>query len=184
MSALSQLEQNNYLIVDDFISVDRAKMLYETFKSDCKNYPQYFIKDNQCPKSMSIYDYRWFVELLVEKTPFMAEVLEQPMLPTYSYARLYSHNDELVKHTDRPACECSVTVHIGSDGTDWDIGFTKPDGNEVTVNLKPGQAIIYLGCRSVHWRDKFKGQEYGQIFLHYVKARGENWVQYFDKLKQ
>jgi hypothetical protein len=36
------------------------------------------------------------------------------MLPTYSYARIYANGDELKKHRDRPACEVSVTLHLGS----------------------------------------------------------------------
>lgn len=180
-NAKEYLFANNYIVINDFIPPEQALILYETFKNDCKNNPEVFIKDPQCPKSPAIYDYRWFLELLVEKTPLMAQIIEEPVLPTYCYARLYANGDDLKKHTDREACEYSVTLHLGSDGTDWDISFTKPNGEEVSVNLKPGQAVVYLGCISTHWRDKFEGQEYGQVFLHYVRSRAENWDCYFDK---
>jgi hypothetical protein len=175
-----QLLENNYLIIDDFISLERAKSLYDAFKKDSEGYPQYFQKDDQCPNSLALYDYKWFVELLVEKTPFMSNIMQEPMLPTYSYARIYSNNEKLLKHKDRPACEISVTLHLGGD-KDWEIYFTKPNNDEVSVILKPGQAVIYLGMVSTHWREAFEGTNYGQVFLHYVRLHEENWIYYFDK---
>jgi hypothetical protein len=106
------------------------------------------------------------------------------MLPTYSYARYYRKGETLEKHTDRPACEVSITLHLGSDRTPWPIYFTKPNGEVVSVELKAGQAVIYLGIISEHWRDEFKGQEYVQVFLHYVRSRGEYADHYFDKVRK
>ena len=124
----------------------------------------------------------YFVEMLIDKIKFMTYLMEEPMFPTYSYARLYSNGETLEKHIDRPACEISVTVHLGGD-KDWEIFFTKPDGQEVSVILKPAQAVVYLGCKSIHWREKFEGTEYAQVFLHYVRAKGEYAKYYFDKKK-
>jgi hypothetical protein len=86
---------------------------------------------------------------------------------------MYTVNADLKKHKDRPACEVSVTVMIGSDGTKWPIYM---DGTE--LNLEPGDAAIYLGCEIEHWREKFKGDWQAQTFLHYVDKNGLNkeWV--------
>ena len=184
MSLKQQLLDNNYLVIDNFITEEKAKELYKCFKNEANTNPQAFRHDPQCPKSLSMYDFRWFVELLIDKIPFMSEVLEEPMFPTYSYARIYANQEVLTKHTDRHACEVSVTLHLDSDGTEWPIWFTKPNGEKVLCNLKSGQAVIYLGMISEHWRDAFQGQEYGQVFLHYVRARGENWMCYFDKFQK
>jgi hypothetical protein len=184
LSLKQQLLDNNYLVIDNFLTKDKAKELYKYFKEEAVKNPQAFTKDPQCPKSLSMYDFRWFVELLIDKIPFMSEVLEEPMFPTYSYARIYANQEVLEKHKDRHACEVSVTLHLDSDETQWPIWFTKPNGEQVSYNLKSGQAVIYLGMISEHWRDAFQGQEYGQVFLHYVRGRGENWVCYFDKFKK
>lgn len=176
------LDRDNYVVIDDFIPAEKAAEYYEVFKSDSKKFPEVFSKDPQCPKSPAIYDYRWFVELLVDRTPTMSMILGEPALPTYSYARIYTKGEILEKHIDRPACEVSVTLHLGSDGTEWPIYFTKPDGTIASATLKPGQAVVYSGIISEHWRTKFKGTHYGQVFLHYVKSRGENWICYFDKV--
>jgi hypothetical protein len=181
MSLKNQLYENNYLVVNNFISEDKAKNLFNKFKEESEKNPEAFSNDPQCPKSMAMYNFRWFLELLIEKIPFMSELLEEPMFPTYSYARIYANGEVLKPHLDRPSCEISVTVHLDSDNTEWPIYFTKPNGDVVSCNLKKGQAVVYLGRISSHWRDEFKGQEYGQVFLHYVRGHGENWTCYFDR---
>jgi hypothetical protein len=175
-----QLDKQNYFVVDNFIDPQHANDLYESFKQYAFDFPEHFKRDEQCPLSMAIYDYRDFLELLVEKTSFMTKFMEETMLPTYCYSRLYAKNDELLPHMDRPSCEVSVTLHLGGDKA-WPIFFTTPEGKKVSVELKPGQGVIYLGMISTHWRNKFKGKKYGQVFLHYVKSRGEHWRHYFDK---
>jgi hypothetical protein len=87
--------------------------------------------------------------------------------PTYAFWRMYTKFADLKKHKDREACEISVTVMIGSDGTDWPIFI---EGNK--LNLKPGDAIIYLGCELEHWREEFMGDWHAQTFLHYVEKNG------------
>ena len=184
MSLKQQLLDNNYVVIDNFIPEEKARELHNYFKEEAAKNPEAFTHDPQCPKSLAMYDFRWFVELLIDKVPFMSEILEEPMFPTYSYARIYANQEVLKKHKDRHACEVSVTLHLDSDGTEWPIWFTKPNGEQVSYSLKSGQAAIYLGMISEHWRDAFQGQEYAQVFLHYVRGRGENWMCYFDKFQK
>ena len=176
-----QLEEDNYLIIDNFIPPEEANFFYQQFKKFSVEAPELFTKDSQCPLSLAMYDYKWFIHLLLARLPLMNEIMQEIMLPTYSYARIYANGDELKKHRDRPACEVSVTLHLGSDGTPWPIWFTKPNGETISYELKPGQAVIYLGIISEHWREKFEGIEYAQVFLHYVRFNGEHWDKYFDK---
>jgi len=176
-----QLIKNNYVVIDEFITPERAKALANEIEETYRKYPNSFENDEQCPGSLAIYDMWGFLELLVEKTPFMASVTGEPMFPTYSYARLYKYGEVLEKHRDRGACEVRVTLHLGSDGVEWPIYFETPDGDTVSVNLKPGQAVVYLGCVALHWREAYEGSDYRQVFLHYVRARGENRHCYFDK---
>jgi hypothetical protein len=175
-----QLEENNYYLLYDFITKEKADILYNDLQLYKYQYPEFFTRDKQCPKSLSIYDYKPFVELLIEKVPYISEKMGELMLPTYCYSRIYKNGEILEKHTDRNACEISVSLHLGGDA-DWDIFFTKPDKTEVSVNLKPGQGVMYQGIISEHWREAFTGKEYGQVFLHYVKSKGPNWKCYFDK---
>jgi len=177
----NQLIQNSYVVIDNFIPPERAGELATVMEETYRHYPESFTTTSTCPRSPSTYDMWAFVELLVEKIPLMASITEEPMFPTYSYARMYKNGETLKKHTDRGACEVSVTLHLGSDGVEWPIYFETPNKQTVAVNLKPGQAAVYLGCVAPHWRETYEGTDYKQVFLHYVRARGENRQHYFDK---
>ena len=178
-----ELLDNNYLFVPEFITKQEAASLYREFKKDIQLYPNFFpTKDANTFGSPTAINYVSFVALLCEKTAYMNQLVEEKLLPTYAYARVYKNGAELTKHTDRPSCEVSVTLHIGSDGTSWPICFTKPNGSVVSKDLKPGEAVIYLGCISEHWREStFVGQEYGQVFLHYVRSKGMYSEYCFDR---
>ena len=175
----AQLEQNNFLFVPGFISQDRADVLQKKFY-ELETSGQYS-KDHQAPNSPAIYNFKPFLELLCEKTPHINSLIEERVLPTYTYARIYKNGEVLNRHRDRPACEISLTVHLGGDKP-WDIGIQKPNGEEVSLNLNIGDAMLYLGCIADHWRDKpYEGQNYSQVFLHYVRSEGPNAWAYFDK---
>ena len=89
-------QSNNYLILDNFIESERAGELYKQFKEDVKTNPQSFQVDDQCPLSFSIYNYRPFLNILCEKIKVVSDIMEESMLPTYTYARFYK-NSEIMK---------------------------------------------------------------------------------------
>ena len=76
----------------------------------------------------------------------------------------------LKRHKDRFSCEISTTMNLGGD--DWPI-YLEPSGKDgkatkgIKVDLKPGDMLVYSGCELEHWREKFKGKECVQVFLHY-----------------
>lgn len=172
-----QLIDNNYLYIPNFISMDHANHLYNKFINYCieENLPG----DIQAENSHAVYNYIDFLELLCERTPQINHFLGEPVLPTYTYARVYKEGSDLKIHTDRDACEISLTIHLAGD-TEWPIYIKKPNGEEVALNLKSGDAMLYLGCEAEHWREQFQGQEYVQVFLHYVRSRGDRSYAFFD----
>lgn len=175
----AQLEQNNFLFVPNFISQERAQALQKQFY-ELEQSGQYE-KDNQAPNSPAVYNFKPFLELLCEKTHEVSNLIEEKVLPTYTYARIYKNGEILARHRDRPACEISLTLHIGGDA-DWNVSIQKSSGEEVDLNLQRGDAMLYLGCIADHWRKTpFSGQNYSQVFLHYVRSRGPNAWAYFDK---
>ena len=175
----AQLEQNNFLLVPNFISQEQAQVLQKQF-IELEQTGQYS-KDEQAPSSPAIYNFKPFLELLCEKINEISSLVEEVVLPTYTYARIYKNGEILARHRDRPACEISLTVHLGGDDS-WDISIQKPNGEEVDLNLNTGDAMLYFGCTADHWRGKpFSGQNYGQVFLHYVRSNGPNAWAYFDK---
>jgi alkylated DNA repair dioxygenase AlkB len=174
-----ELEQNNFLFVPNFISKERAEVLQQDFYK--LEQSGQFQKDHQAPNSPATYNFKPFLELLCEKTPEVSSLIEESVLPTYTYARIYKNGETLARHRDRPACEISLTLHIGGDAK-WDISIQKPSGEEINLDLQIGDAMLYLGCIADHWRNApFSGQNYSQIFLHYVRSNGPNAWAYFDK---
>jgi hypothetical protein len=178
-----QLEiiQNNYLCIPGFITKDEAHLLANQFKEHCKKFN--IRGDLQAPNSHAILNFIPFVNLLVKKISCVSELLGEEVLPTYTYARVYKNNSVLERHRDRPACEISFTLNLAKDA-DWPIYFQRPDGSETSVELNPGDAVLYLGCQADHWRNKFEGKEHVQVFLHYVRSNGPKAWAFFDKQQQ
>jgi hypothetical protein len=176
-----QIIQNNYIYVPEFISKDEARHLVEEFKEHCKKFG--LQGDPQAPNSCSLYNFLPFVKLLVKKTTQVTDLLGEEVLPTYAYARIYKKESILERHRDRPACEISLTLNLAKD-VDWPIFFQRPDNSETSIELSPGDAVLYLGCQADHWRNKFEGSEHIQLFLHYVRADGPKAWAFFDKQQQ
>lgn len=173
----SKLIENNYLVIPNFISEERAKHLANDFRQHAED--NRFPGDNQAPNSHAIYNHISFLELLCEKTPEVSKLIEETVLPTYSYARVYKEGSTLEKHKDRAACEISLTLHLDGDHP-WPIWIETPYHEKKFVTLNPGDAMLYLGTIASHWRDEYKGDYYSQVFLHYVRSRGDCAFAYFD----
>jgi len=173
-----KLLDNNYIIIPNFVSCYRANKLKDEFVEFSQQ--NNLEGDSQIPNSSSDYNYISFLELLCEKTPEVSEILEETVLPTYAYARVYKNGSVLKKHSDRDSCEISLTLHLGGD-QDWTIFIKSPEGKEQSVVLAPGGAMMYRGTIAEHWRDEYAGEEYVQVFLHYVRSRGECAYTYFDR---
>jgi Rps23 Pro-64 3,4-dihydroxylase Tpa1-like proline 4-hydroxylase len=175
------LTENNYIVLPNFISKERSLDLSIDFLKYCKE--NNLEGDPQAPNSFSSYNYMPFLELLCEKTPEISSLIGEPVLPTYSYARVYKNGSELTRHTDRDACEISFTLHLHGDSK-WPIWIETPSGEQRSVDLNPGDAMVYLGKIAPHWREKYDGEYYTQVFLHYVRSRGDCSYAYFDKLNE
>lgn len=120
----------------------------------------------------------------------LQQILGQELYNTYYYDRFYFQGQRLYRHTDRDACEISLTYQISSNAEPWGICFETPAGEEKYVLLQDGDAVLYKGCERDHWREplkskynkiqrvirKFKKQPddtyHHQIFFHYVLANG------------
>jgi hypothetical protein len=176
----SDLLKNNYIKIPKFISVERAETLRTNFTNYVKK--NNLKGDSQAPNSFTSYNYKEFLELLCEKVYDLSKIVDSALLPTYTYARVYGENSVLEKHVDRPACEISITLHLGADA-EWPIYIETPSGKHARLDLEPGDAMVYLGCVAPHWREQFKGNEYCQAFMHYVQSNGPHSWAYFDKVR-
>jgi hypothetical protein len=174
----AKLLENNFLYLPSFISPDEASNLAKEF-FDMEKTGQ-CLYDPMCPNSSVLYNFLPFVRLLVKKNEEIGSILGEEVLPTYVFGRIYKHGAELLRHFDRDACEISLTLNLQQDAS-WPIWIRKPSGEPVSLNLMPGDAMMYFGITAEHWRDVFQGQSHTQIFLHYVRSYGDCSYAVFDR---
>jgi len=171
-----QLQQDNYFVVEEFLHDSAAAYISKEFKRYCVE--TMARPDTQVAGSPAVYGYPLIDQLLISKIFYMNDLVGERLYPTYCYSRWYKNGAELKPHTDAEPCEVSVTINLA--GQEWPIYFTKPNGSTASAILKPGDAVIYKGTKSMHWREKFTGTECIQAFLHYVKIDGPNYLHAFD----
>ena len=193
---MMNFKKNKYTIIRKAISKDLAtfianyfsmqKQVYDTCRAQRYISPfenilgHYENKDEQIPNTYSQYGNIAMETLMLKCQPEMEKVTGLKLYPAYTYARIYKKGDELKRHKDRFSCEISTTMNLGGD--DWPIylepnptkggvkegvGYVSDNTKGVKVDLKPGDMLVYSGCELEHWREKFKGKECVQVFLHY-----------------
>ena len=189
-------KKNKYTVIRQAISRDLALFIANYFRMQKQVYDtcrqaRYFSpfeqvlgyyegQNEQIPNTYSSYGNIAMETLMLKCQPIMEKTTGLKLDPNYTYARIYKKGDELKRHKDRFSCEISTTMNLGGD--DWPIYLSpnenvgEPDGKNITaaskakgvkVDLKPGDMLVYRGVELEHWREKFKGKECVQVFLHY-----------------
>jgi len=154
---------------------DFLKVYYDILLSN-----QMFFTDDQCPSSLSLGGDPGLDAVLEWVRPKIGRLVGLELTPTYSYTRLYAEGEVLARHTDRPACEISVTVSVKiPKGMGPSVIYLKPPGlPETHVEMHEGDACIYAGLEVEHWREPFPSDGYIQLFLHFIDTRGKNFPKY------
>jgi hypothetical protein len=189
-------KKNKYTIIRQAISKDLAafvanyftmqKQVLDTCRqaryiSPYETLLGYYEGENeQIPNTYSCYSDIAMETLMLKCQPAMEKATGLKLYPAYTYARIYKKGDVLKRHKDRFSCEISTTMNLGGD--DWPIylepdstkggvkegiGYVSDNTKGIKVDLKPGDMLVYSGCELEHWREKFKGKECVQVFLHY-----------------
>ena len=177
-------KKNRYTVIRQAISKDLASFIANYFSMQKQVYDTcvqsryispfetllgyYEGKDEQIPNTYSQYSNMAMETLLLKCQPSMEKATGLKLYPAYTYARIYKKGDELKRHKDRFSCEISTTMNLAGD--DWPI-YLEPSGETgkkgIKVDLKQGDMLVYSGCELEHWREKFKGKQCIQVFLHY-----------------
>ena len=176
----TEFDDLGFIVIRNFISEKKAIKLSNEFREFCDKNEDLVPPDPQVPTSPAAHNYSAFVELLSTKTSNVSKLIGERVLPSYCYARVYTEKSVLERHTDRSSCEISITVHLDSDD-EWEFCIEDKTGKVNKVILNRGDAILYSGQDVPHWREKYEGSFYSQVFLHYVKSAGDNKFNYFEK---
>jgi hypothetical protein len=130
-------------------------------------------------------------------TPRVSQVAGCELLPTYAYFRLYQKGDICRVHSDRPACEHSLSLTLlCSDKVPWSLSVsTESDASPRpiveddfasqpygTVSMLSGDAVMYKGVHHRHGRlDANPNAWSAHLFMHWVDAAGPYRDQAFDR---
>ena len=181
-------KKNNYVVIRKAITKDLAaflanyffikKQVYNTcssarYISPFERFLGYYESEkDQIPGAYASYGDIAMETLMLKCQSIMEKTTKLKLYPAYTYARIYEKGHELKRHKDRFSCEISTTMNLGGDN--WPI-YLEPSGlnskKGVKINLKQGDMLVYKGCELEHWREKFKGDECIQVFLHYNNSR-------------
>jgi len=170
-------EKNGFVVVNDLI--------------DPASYYQYIkqiekmglgASDEQVKGATIFYKAFLFEKLLEHLLPVVETNCGHKLYKTYSYARIYHMGEELKVHTDREACEITVSIALGYEGAIWPFCLFDKDNKAQSLLLQPGAGIIFRGKDLPHWRELNTYGNSGQVFLHYVDQEGM-YAQYKDDCK-
>ena len=195
-------DTNGYLIIKNlcdpeklFHSVPKERGVFNWRGSDKLDKFTYEEIETQVNGSVARYWHPQYRKIHSEIRLILEQVIGRKLYNTYYYDRFYFPGQELKKHTDRPACEISVTIHVSTNIKEsWPIWIKTPDtfedkttkiasGENRFVHLEAGDGMVYKGCERPHWRDPMPGLlestlnkdeslYYHQIFFHYVLQDG------------
>jgi len=171
--------QDNVLLVPSIIPKEFCQYLTHALMRNVDVGTEH--TDSQVPDSKTLLTHELLFETLQERLwPRIENAVGEELIPTYSYARLYVNGNKLEPHTDRPACEVSVTLQLGRS---HHYSYPIYMGGK-RIDLAEGDAVIYPGMDIEHWREECNGpEEYysGQVFMHFVKKHGNHTDEAGDK---
>jgi hypothetical protein len=175
----SLFSQNRYILFRSLVDAHQARELYQ-HALDLVNAGE-MSTDPQLPDTPSLYAEPRTEQPLVTLQARIERISGLSLYPTYSYLRVYKHGNVLAKHRDRASCEISISLALGykADAC-WPLWIEGPGGVS-TVQMEPGDGLLYRGTECFHWREAFSGDHAALIFLHYVDQNGPSVEWKLDK---
>ena len=116
-----------------------------------------------------------------EILPLIENIAGRKLRPTYTYLSSYTKDSDLPGHTDRADCEYTISFLVNKD-VDWPIYLHKvkqpvkhkgrsgfnPDKSEcVELHGDINGLIMFSGTDHIHFREKYDGEFYDILLLHY-----------------
>lgn len=174
MTDAERFEKHGCVLVKNFVDEQTIAVVSQYFENKIRRQEWKEVSDRGDPTSRFAYYADPLVEvLLLASKEAVEDATGKELLPTYSYSRIYQAGEQLKPHTDRPSCEISVTVNVATKGEFSPI-YTQYGQNDPEKHvLSPGDAVVYMGCDVMHWRQPLKDAQLNvQFMLHYVDKNG------------
>jgi hypothetical protein len=183
MTDAERFEKHGCVLVKNFIDEQTIAVVSQYFENKIRRGEWVEISKKGDPTSRFAYYADPLIEVLLQASKETVEdATGKSLIPTYSYSRIYQTGESLFPHIDRPACEISVTVNVATKGEFSPIYTQYGQNDPEKHTLNPGDAVIYMGCDVMHWRQPLgEGQLNVQFMLHYVDKEGPNAEHAKDK---
>lgn len=199
MKVNGDYQAQGYAHIERLIPPEVAEAFLRQLKADLPQLTQQFITSAPIIRrtSIDVYanDYPPMLQFLWGLTPAMRALTGRDVLPTYNYFRLYRKDDICRVHSDRDACEHSLSLTLGySDGQIWpfevgqdpieqceDIVDDFANARFASIAMQPGDAVLYRGVLHRHGRINPNPNRWSaHLFLHWVDRDGPHAAQAFD----
>lgn len=215
-----QFMTERYVVLRDFIPEDIIEFALDTWKCietndefedldirEPENSPTLGLERDSSEFHLShgMYNSPWGAALSKWICNKLSEIIDIPIIETYSYSRKYDRGATLRPHTDRPSCEISTTFPLAyktDDGKPWKIWIRadknyvydqqdsfhkmtqgvpiseRSENNCYSVELELGDILLYQGPNAIHWRERLMGDYSYHVFVHFVSASGRMASEY------
>jgi hypothetical protein len=199
-----QYRANGYVALDRLFPAEVLRAFYAQMKSNLEDAGrplQSFAAQGPLLRqpAIEIYGYQYvpMLTFLWGLTPRVAQAVGRELMPTYAYFRVYQQGDVCRIHSDRPACEhsLSLTIAYGEDKP-WALSVaterteqprpTVADDFEGqpfgSVAMNPGDGVLYQGTHHRHGRLAPNPNSWSMhLFLHWVEKGGRYAEHAFDR---
>lgn len=195
---------NGYVALPGLFSVDVLHAFYARMQADLKAggvaMRQFNAKGPLLRRdAIEIYAHVYppMLTFLWGLTPRLEQVVGCPLLPTYAYFRLYQQGDICRVHSDRRACEHSLSLTIAyADDQPWALSVATDrtdtpqpivaedfgDQRFGSVPMAPGDGVAYQGTHHRHGRVEPNPNRWSaHLFLHWVEREGRYREEAFDR---
>ena len=178
VDAQQAFADTKYCVLRGVLSPREAELISSYALLQCV-YPDYYLVE-PLTQSQGRYCDAMGETLLIKLHALMQQVAGVALEPCYSYLRIYRPGAVLDRHIDRDSCEVSASMTLGFNATrSWPL-WLEESGKPRALELAPGDLLIYRGADLPHWRKRFDGQFWVQLFLHYVHSDGRFANHRFD----
>ena len=186
---------DGYLALPGFLPTELTHAFLATLKSDLVRGGVSFDalkrgSDLLKTEAVEVYglQYTPMTTFLWGMTPAVSALVGHDLRPTYCYFRMYRAGDICRIHSDRYACEHSLSLLLAaSDNKPWplEVGSQHIEtprqradadfGDEAygSVAMSPGDAVLYQGVHRLHGRMMPNPNRWSaHLFLHWVDPAG------------
>ncbi|MDC0142000.1 2OG-Fe(II) oxygenase [bacterium] len=170
------------VLVNNVLNPEAQTLLAEFYKTAIEE-KSFVLGDRQAQRFKSHNETMSRI-LHYEVLPLIEHVVERKLQPTYTYLSCYVADSDLPAHTDRADCQYTVSFIVEKKPHDfyWPIyvhktkqpikgkgryNFTPPKEECISVDCNEGGLMVFQGEDHIHFREKFGGEYYNILLLHF-----------------